>query len=160
MASYVESVLHKDETITHRGRIHWIVYLPAVFWGSVALALLFVTGVLSGRISVNDNLSLIGIILGGLATLAMLWYWARGFILRYATELAITNQRVIVKVGLIRRHTWELNAGKVEGVEVNQSVPGRIFNYGTVIVKGTGTGTAPVQFVSKPIDFRNHVMAL
>jgi uncharacterized membrane protein YdbT with pleckstrin-like domain len=160
MASYVDSVLREGETVTHRGHIHWIVYVPAVFWAAVAIALLFVTGVLSGRISVDDNLSLIGMIFGGLASLMAFWYWVRAFILRWSTELVTTTMRVIVKVGLVRRHTWEINAGKVEGVEVNQSIPGRILNYGTVIVKGTGSGSAPVRFVGQPIEFRNHVMAL
>jgi uncharacterized membrane protein YdbT with pleckstrin-like domain len=64
---------------------------------------------------------------------------------------------VIVKTGLIKRDTSELNLNRVEGVSVNQSILGRLFDYGTVSVQGTGGGIAPVQTVDDPLSFRRAI---
>ena len=59
---------------------------------------------------------------------------------RWTTELSVTNHRVIYKRGFIRRHTVEMNMDKVETVNVDQSILGRIAGYGTIHVLGTGQG--------------------
>lgn len=101
---------------------------------------------------------------GGILAIALLLaaplYFFKALIQRWATELAITNRRVIAKVGLIRRKTWEINASKVEGVEVDQSIFGRIFGYGTVTVKGTGGGIVPLRNIDDPVEFRKYVTSL
>ncbi|HDR8786385.1 TPA: PH domain-containing protein, partial [Escherichia coli] len=56
----------------------------------------------------------------------------------WSTELALTNQRVIAKVGFIRRNTVELRIDKVESLGIHQGILGRIFNYGSIVIKGTG----------------------
>ena len=63
---------------------------------------------------------------------------------RRTTELAVTNRRVIYKRGFVRRHTIEMNMDKVESVDVDQSFWGRIFNYGTIVVHGTGGSLEPL----------------
>ena len=73
---------------------------------------------------------------------------------RSTSEFAITNKRIIIKVGLISRQTLEMNLAKVESVHVNQSIPGRIFNYGTITVIGTGGTRESFNRISKPLDFR------
>ncbi|MCZ8292451.1 MAG: PH domain-containing protein [Hylemonella sp.] len=70
------------------------------------------------------------------------------------TELAITNKRVIVKTGFIRRSTIEININKVESLQVDQGVLGRMFNFGTLIISGAGTPQAPVAGISGPMAFR------
>jgi uncharacterized membrane protein YdbT with pleckstrin-like domain len=72
-----------------------------------------------------------------------------------STELAVTSQRVVVKRGVMSRSTSELYLNRVEGVEVMQSVLGRILNYGTVNVRGVGDQVATVANVSGPMSFRN-----
>lgn len=75
--------------------------------------------------------------------------------IRYkTTELVITTKRVIVKFGFIRRHTIEINIGKVESIQVEQEVLGRLFNFGTLIISGAGTPQAPIPGISKPMQFR------
>src|SRR5260221_8467937 len=78
---------------------------------------------------------------------------------RWTTELAITDRRVIFKTGLFRRHTMEMNVSKVESVDVDQSVFGRILGFGTVTIRGTGGGIEPMRNIADPITFRNHVTA-
>ena len=81
-------------------------------------------------------------------------FWASAAITYYTTELAITNKRVIAKFGLIRRYTVEMNISKVESIQVEQGLIGRIFNFGTVIVAGAGDPKAPIIGISTPLEFR------
>lgn len=60
------------------------------------------------------------------------------YIERYFTEFAVTNQGVLVKQGIIRRRVTRIAIGQIEGVFLTQSVLGRILNYGTIIVHGSG----------------------
>ena len=71
--------------------------------------------------------------------------------------MAVTNKRVIIKVGLISRRTAELNLNKVENIGVNQSILGRILNYGTITVVGTGGTHEQFRWVASPIEFRRAV---
>ena len=73
---------------------------------------------------------------------------------RWTNEFAITSKRVIIKIGLIRRHTLEMNLSKVESVDVNQSIMGRILGYGTIVVVGTGGTQEQFAAISDPMTFR------
>jgi len=75
------------------------------------------------------------------------------------TEMAVTNKRVIIKTGIISRRTIEMNLSKIENIEVNQSLIGRIFGYGIITIVGTGGTHEPFKNVSQPLDFRKSVLA-
>ena len=82
-------------------------------------------------------------------------------VLRYTTtELAITNKKIIAKFGFIKRDTIELLLPRAESVQVNQSILGRMFNYGSVIVSGAGNPQAPVPGIDSPIEFRKRFMEI
>lgn len=72
----------------------------------------------------------------------------------HTSEFAITSKRIIIKVGLIRRRTMELNIPKVESVNVDQSILGRILGYGSISIVGTGGSRETFNKISKPLDFR------
>ena len=75
--------------------------------------------------------------------------------IRYkTTELAITSRRVIAKFGFISRRTVEINISKVESIQVDQGILGRIFNYGTLVISGAGDPQAPIPGISDPMAFR------
>lgn len=157
--SYVRKILQPDEQIVYSAPIHWIVYLRAI--------LLLVLGIALGAVYLilrppPDRIFVTGALLGGGALLiaASLIDFIRAAIERHGTELVITSRRVIAKIGFVQRHTWEINAAKVEGVEVSQSILGRMLDYGTVTVKGTGGGTAPIRNIDDPVTFRSHVTSL
>jgi uncharacterized membrane protein YdbT with pleckstrin-like domain len=124
--SYVQSSLTSGESIQHMGKISVWALLPMLLLGLITLPIF--------------GLGLIFIIT------AAIRYWT--------TELAITNKRVIAKVGLISRNTIELNLSKIESIRVDQSILGRIFNFGGIIVAGAGTPQAPVVGISNPMEFR------
>ena len=112
MASYVDQALIQDEKVTYRGELSvWGFFWP-IFFGLLLLPVF------------------------GLGLLIWLWAW----ITYRSTELAVTNRRVIFKTGLIRRRTVEMNMDKVETVDVDQTLFGRLLGYGTVHVRGTGSG--------------------
>jgi uncharacterized membrane protein YdbT with pleckstrin-like domain len=63
------------------------------------------------------------------------------------------------KTGFIKRRTFEMSLDKVESVDVNQSILGRIMNYGDVTVRGVGEGSETIKTIAAPLDFRNHITA-
>ena len=96
-------------------------------------------------------LALFILLVFGIPTIrALVGYWV--------SEFAVTSRRVIVKEGLISRHTLELNHNRVEGLGVHQGVIGRIFNAGTIVVNGTGGTRQPVRSISQPMEFRRSAL--
>jgi uncharacterized membrane protein YdbT with pleckstrin-like domain len=79
---------------------------------------------------------------------------------RYSDEFAITNKRIIVKTGLISRKTLEMNLNKIESVNVDQSILGRMLGYGTITIIGTGGTREEFPSISNPIEFRNKFQEL
>jgi uncharacterized membrane protein YdbT with pleckstrin-like domain len=76
---------------------------------------------------------------------------------RWTTETDVTNMRVVHKTGFIQRRTFEMSLDKVESVDVNQSILGRIFNYGDVTVRGVGEGAETIATIASPLAFRSHI---
>jgi len=149
--SYVQRVLQPGEVVRHTASIHWIVY-----WPGLALIL--------------AGLAIYGYAEVGARAGTTLWHWVAGisaivgvFLLIpewftwWTTEIAVTDRRIIFKEGFISRNTVEMHMDKVESVDVEQSILGRILNYGDVIVKGTGSGFEPLNRIAAPLDLRNHI---
>lgn len=159
MAGYVDKVLLEDEKVIHRAALHWIVFLGGIIWVVLGLVAFVLAGIYGAQLGVSVGgkayhpLTWIGWILLGFGTLRLMG----AALSQWTTELAITSKRAIAKVGFIRRETWEINASKIESVEVTQSIFGRLLGYGTVVVKGTGGGTTPMELIADPIAFRNHI---
>jgi len=82
------------------------------------------------------------------------------FIEYITNEFAITNQRVIIKVGFISRRIFEINIDKIESIYVNQNLWGRIFGYGTVVITGSGGTKDYFHNISNPLEFRNRVQEI
>ena len=74
-----------------------------------------------------------------------------------SSEFAVTSRRVIIKVGLLARKTIELNLSKIESIDVDQSIWGRIFGYGTIMIVGTGGTREPFRNIANPLEFRKAV---
>jgi len=143
MGSYVRSNLIAGEEVVYETGLHPIVYLSPA-------ALIF-GGIVLGSV-VNPS---IGAVLLGFGVLALGGAWLR----QWASEFAVTNRRVIVKLGFISRRTIEINLSKVESVEVNQDIFGRLFNYGTILVIGTGGTKEPFALINDPLAFRRAVQS-
>jgi uncharacterized membrane protein YdbT with pleckstrin-like domain len=143
--SYVERVLQPGEQIRHISSIHWIVY-----WPGVGVALLAAVAYWETRPLTRFWLYTV-CALALVAVVLLVQEWFRLWI----TEIAVTNRRVIYKKGFIRRRTNEMNMDKVESVQVDQSILGRVLDYGTVTILGTGEGLEKLRTIAGPIKLRN-----
>ena len=152
---YVRRVLQPGETIVYSTKLHWRVYIQAIL---LVIACIIIAG---AAVATNDNqgISLAFGIAAVIFALLALSAGLRAFIRRATTELAVTDHRVIYKSGLLSRHTIEMNRDKVESVDVDQSLLGRILGYGTVVVRGTGGSLEPIRNIGDPLSFRSHITA-
>jgi uncharacterized membrane protein YdbT with pleckstrin-like domain len=152
---YVRRVLQPGETIVYAARLHWVVYLRTIVLLTICILLVAVAVTTSDHQNVSLALGIAAIIFALLGLSAGL----RAFIRRTTTELAVTDHRVIYKAGLLARHTIEMNRDKVESVDVDQTLLGRIFGYGTVTVRGTGGSLEPLRNIGDPLTFRSRITA-
>jgi uncharacterized membrane protein YdbT with pleckstrin-like domain len=153
--SYVKSVLQPGENIRFVTDIHWMVYLPGLLLllvGIAVVVLVWSFGV-SGGVAVFLH-GLAAVLFVGAAILMFI-----GWFKRWTTEVAVTDKRIIYKRGFISRYTIEMHLDKVESVDVDQSVLGRVFGYGDILVHGTGASLEPLRNIESPIEFRNYVTA-
>jgi len=87
-------------------------------------------------------------------------YWtARGWFHRLTTETDVTDRRVVHKTGFIKRRTFEIALDKIESVDVDQTIPGRILNYGDVTIMGVGEGRQRISTIASPLAFRSAITA-
>jgi uncharacterized membrane protein YdbT with pleckstrin-like domain len=150
---YVTRVLQPGESVVHVSRIHPIIFLPAILWFVAALVLFIAALSLIGDWRIcGEALAVFAVIFGLAAGIPAL-------IRRATTELAVSDRRVIYKSGVFARHTLEINRSKVESVDVDQSILGRILGFGTIIVRGTGGSLEPIRMISDPLTFRSHITA-
>jgi len=147
---YVDEVLQPGEKLMFFSTIHWLVYWPAMLLLIASIVVLSFTA--GGHEFIWRSLSLL-LFAASLVSAFLAWFK------RWTTEVAVTDRRVIYKRGFIRRHTIEMNMDKVESVDVNQSLFGRMFNFGDVLVRGTGVGFEPLRMIDSPIEMRNAVTA-
>ncbi len=149
---YVDKHLLEGERIVYRARLHRIIFVPPL-----ALALLGIIVAILIDIYLK-NLQVAGIV--GVAFLVVALVFAFPRFIRYtSSEFAVTNKRVIVKVGLVYRQTLELVLTKVETIGVEQTIFGRILNYGTIIITGTGGTKEPFKDIASPLYFREQVQS-
>ena len=75
----------------------------------------------------------------------------------FTTEFAVTDRRIVAKTGLLRQRSLELVLGKVESIGVDQPLFGRMLNYGTIVVSGSGGTRQRFPSISDPMRLRNKI---
>ena len=89
-----------------------------------------------------------------------IYFTVKGWFHRLTTETDVTDRRVVHKTGFINRHTFEIALDKIASVEVNQSIPGRLLNYGNVSIVGMGEVPPQViKTIASPLAFRSAITA-
>ena len=154
---YIEKNLVPGETVLYKTRLHWIVLVWPLISGlllaAAGLALL-VGGVEVHAKGIADSAVTIVAVLLFLTAVVLV---SGGLIRRNATEIAVSNQRVLIKTGLLARKSIEVMLAKVESIGVEESAAGRMFGFGTVIVRGTGGTFETFNRISHPNEFRRQV---
>ena len=146
--AYVDSQLLPGEQIRYRAHLHKLAFLPA-FGVTAATILLAIFATQIPELW----------FVAGAAALISAVMLLLAFISYRTSEFAVTDRRVIIKVGWIKRRTLETMLGKVEAVGVDQGLLGRMLNFGTITVIGTGGTQEQFQQIASPLEFRKHVQA-
>jgi len=144
---YVDSQLLPGESVMYRSKLHWQVFLlPGFFAGILLLASIgsFANGA--------NGVGLFSLVLAGFLILVP-------FIKRANSEFAVTNRRIIVKLGFFTTRTLELLHSKVEAISVNQGLLGKMLGYGDIVVTGTGGSREEFKTVASPLELRRAVQA-
>jgi uncharacterized membrane protein YdbT with pleckstrin-like domain len=154
MGRYIDDILQPGEKVLYSTNAHWIFFLPAIGGWILAAALLVVSGMVPPGPPVLVCLSVAAI-----AAIFALYKTVTAWFHRWTRETDVTNLRVVHKEGFIKRQTFEMSLDKVESVDVNQSILGRILNYGDVSIFGVGEGNKTIDTIASPLEFRNHITA-
>lgn len=155
---YVDTNLLPGETVVYRGRIHWIVMAPAIIAGSALdlLACVFLVGAFAWQGPKGAFSIPLAVLAAVFAVAGSGWVtlWA---VQRKATEIAVTSRRVLIKKGLLTRHTTEILLSKVESVSIEESPVGQTLGFGNVTIHGTGGTPEIFDRIADPNEFRRQI---
>ena len=155
--SYIDQSLGAGETVITRARFPW--FYTASAWFSVLLPLaveiyLYVeASQQSEAVTDPSNIYFLGMILVGLWLLYGLFTCIKMLVVKATTEIGVTSHRFVEKRGIFSVKTSEIALPNIEGVKMNQSFAGRIFNYGTVKIEGTGVDATTTPQIADPVGF-------
>jgi uncharacterized membrane protein YdbT with pleckstrin-like domain len=156
--SYVDATLVPGESVAYRARLHWIVLAPAALVGSAValagIALLLIALLKRGP----EGHASVPLIVLAVALLLVGSAWTAAAVIRWkATEITVTSRRVLIKTGVLHRHTTEILLAKVESVSIDESLAGRMLGFGQVTVHGTGGTPETFERIARPHEFRRQV---
>ena len=140
---YIQKNLMAGEKIAYEAKQHSFIYT-----GPIILALVSFCAFLIHSENIWINICIC------LAILLIALCWAVK--IYGGRQYVVTTNRLIFKRGIINRNSHELLLKKCEGITVDQSLLGRILNYGTVIVT-TGEVTNRYKYISRPLRFTTKI---
>jgi uncharacterized membrane protein YdbT with pleckstrin-like domain len=146
-----------NERILYRTQLHWVVYLRALAEIAMGIVFMFLALGTSSPRGVLQGVGGLFCLTGGFVVFTGILDLVRIFIVIRTTEFALTTKRVMGKRGFIRRHSLELLLSQVESISVDQPITGRLLNYGTVTVIGTGGTRERFPLIVNPLEFRRRV---
>jgi len=148
LGPYTAATLQPNEKALHKTTIHWMVLMSSIIWACLSLIIILPIAMFA-------------------AWKGQYWVWLLlvipvGLLLSAAvavktSELVITDRRVLIKVGFIQRQTFEMFISKIESVAVGQGMIGRMLNYGTVEIRGTGGSSESFATIAAPLQFRDAI---
>jgi uncharacterized membrane protein YdbT with pleckstrin-like domain len=169
-----------QETVIYRTNLHWSIYCKAIFLFGVAIVAFIVAASPlchpalvsashpalrhASRAALNHvgSISILGKICNGIGLVFVIFgfiSFLKNWTKSKSSEFAVTNKRVMIKVGSLQRHTLEVLLQRVEGVGVDQGVLGRMLGYGSISVSGTGGTKEGFDHIDNPLEFRRQVLS-
>lgn len=156
--SYIKNNLKNNEKLvsyfseSFKSLFLWIIiyYIVVI----IGLVILSIVTIINGQpitefLKLYFQLQTNGLILG-----VVILYTLKQIIIFYTTEYGVTNSRIISKYGLIKRNIEEINLSSIESINVNQTILGRLLNYGTIIISGRGTSKVIFKNIDNVIEVR------
>jgi len=147
--SYLTNNLLTGETVTYRTKLHWKLYIVPALLDLVVLVPITFYVLMSQR----KWLALVTLTIAAAA-------FVPAYLRRMTSEFAVTNKRVLLKVGVLNTRSFELLLNKVEGIAVNQGLFGKLLNYGDIVVTGSGGTQEPFRDIENPLRFRTAVQSV
>jgi membrane protein YdbS with pleckstrin-like domain len=148
LGAYTAATLQSDERPLHQTTIHWMALSGPVIGALLSLIVIVPIGMFAAWKDFYWAWFLVVIPVGILVSAA---------VTVRTSELVITDRRVLIKVGFIQRHTFEMFISKIESVAVSQGMLGRVFDYGTVTIRGTGGSSESFTTIAAPLQFRDAI---
>jgi hypothetical protein len=148
LGSYTAATLQENEQPLHHTAIHWMALSGSIIGAILTLIVILPIAMFAAWKDFYWAWLLLVIPLGILGS---------AIVTVRTSELVITDRRVLIKVGFIQRHTFEMFISKIESVAVFQSMLGRLFNYGTVTIRGTGGSSESFTTIAAPLQFRDAI---
>ncbi len=144
---YINNNLIQGESLLKAGKVHWFVFFSGAF-----------VTLFGGLLLIGSSDSKMNLLVGTIILLVGAISLIKAYFYYIGTELAVTNKRVVAKFGFIKRDSIELNYSAVESITVEQGIVGRILNFGTVWVNGSGGRRAPIPIIVAPLEFRKFAL--
>ena len=175
---YVQQSLSPNERLIHIGHFHWMYTVKAVskaVEGLIGCILVLILSVyflehywvyMSRAPYVFHSTNMLGKIRElhpGIRLLAFFIFlmgllgFAQMMVIKATTEIAVTNSRIIYKRGLVARYVGEMSVDRIESINVLQSIWGRVFGYGRLLIHGMGVGEVILPPIADPILFRKAI---
>ena len=154
MGRYIDQILQPGEKVLYSTIAHWTFYLPAIAMWILVAILLAVSALVTVPV-----LTLLCWATAAVLAVVALYLTAKAWFHRWTTETDVTDRRVVHKTGFIKRRTFEMALDKIESVDVDQSILGRLLNYGNVTIMGVGEGRETISNIDSPLAFRNSITA-
>ena len=148
--SYLDDHLLAGERIVYRARVHWSIFATAIVVVALGIVLAIVLGVYQPAYW-YAGAALAGI--GLLLAIAPAIHYA-------SSEFAVTDKRVVAKLGFIERESLETLLSKIEAIGVDQGIVGRMLGYGTITITGTGGTEESFPRIADPLEFRRQIQSL
>lgn len=148
--SYIKQVLQPGETVRYQGSTHWMLYFPAILLAAVGIVILVLTWGASQPF--GPLIAIACLVIASVLEVRAWW-------IRWNTEIAVTDRRVIYVRGFFNRQSVEVHMNQIESVDVDQTLLGRLFGYGDVTIHGTGNTYDPLRAVDRPMALRNEIIA-
>ena len=142
---YIQRSLISGESLVYRTRLHWNVLIKPMIWGGVPVG--------AGCAVLTSRYAVAAWVLIPLGLFLLIF----AFINYFSSEFGVTNKRVLIKTGFMGTHSFEMLLAKVEAIGVDQTLVQKIFNYGTIVISGTGGSKENLPQIKGPFEFRRRV---
>ena len=135
-----------NQHVVYEARLHWILFL----WPFLFLLLGLWVGI---SFPTFREVGLFGVLMA-LAWGVLMW-------LTYQfSSLTIKEKQVILRTGILVRQTIDIPLTKIESIDIRQSLVGSLFQYGSLVITGTGGTRQWMTYIAKPLTCRRHIEQL